>query len=153
MYRAMTADTPLPEKPSAFLRLALADLAKAETSDRYEIDTRMWHMPSLPSSPVAVGLAGAVMAFSLGCHRQYSAHPRDFDDDSAKKLQAIQLFHEGRLVAGLASWGGVPGLRRLGKPHPLSLIEDMPGPDYDSDPAGYRRHIESVAARLEELGL
>ena len=35
----------LPSKPSQLIRVALADLAKAERDDRYKIDMGIWHLP------------------------------------------------------------------------------------------------------------
>src|SRR6188768_5909 len=63
---------PLPEKLSALIRVALADLAKVERSKKYQVDMGMWHGPRRAynpatgtiesSGPCCVCFAGAVMA-------------------------------------------------------------------------------------------
>lgn len=86
--------TKLPDKMSALIRVALADLAKAERSKNYKINMSAWHNPE-GENKCEVCLAGSVMAFSLGVQANYWMMPSDFNRPTFRKLNAIDALREG----------------------------------------------------------
>lgn len=130
----------LPDKPSALIRLALADLVKCERSKKYRIDMEFWHMPN---SQCAVCLAGAVIAKTLGADSGRYVGPSDFLNDTYRKLCALNAFRTGSCRAGFEY------LRRSvirGR----SFYRDIV--DYEDDPKEFKRDMRKLAADLEEAG-
>lgn len=132
----------LPDEPSALIRLALRDLEKAERSRLYTIDMDNWH---LPNGVCKVCFAGSVMAFSLGARRHDRVEPEDFDNDTRRKLIALNYFRSGRIEYGLLTMGrslppGVPDWDRSIRP-------------YADDPSTFKSSMRSMAKMLAKAGL
>lgn len=91
--------TNLPDKPSALIRLALADLRKCEADPAYEIDMDAYHQPE--HGKCVVCLAGAVMACDLDVSRFRVFAPASFERSIAMKLIALNQFRTGDVTCGL----------------------------------------------------
>lgn len=132
----------LPDKPSALIRLALQDLEKAEKSRLYAIEMRDWHAPK---GVCEVCFAGSVMAYSLGAKRHDLVTPRYFDDDTRRKLIALNFFRCGRIEDGLCEMGH-------------SLPAGVPSWDssichYADDHKHFKSSMRSMAKMLAKAGL
>lgn len=92
----------LPGKPSALIRLALADLAKVRKDPRYKVDMTGWHYKA--ASKCHVCAAGAVMAKTLkkNINRKFDA--RNFGEES-EALVAIDNMRRGWVGIALAFLG------------------------------------------------
>lgn len=145
-----------PRKLSAAIRLGLADLAKVERSDKYEVDMSTWYRAR--GSKCAVCFAGAVMAKTL------NAVPLEDDDDSVAWRDRFGTAWEGVIFALDAARQGFVGCAMSDmnpkKPHePFFKLGDeylkqfgYP-PAYDEDPAGFRKSMRQMAKWLEARGL
>lgn len=137
----------LPKKPSALIRLALADLAVIEKDKRYKVDMGVWHMPY---DKCLVCLAGSVMANSLNVPVDCGLCVDPYDDQSGlpadvfKKLVALDLFRLGDIEVGLS---------RLGLKLPEFLAYSVEMPDYDYDRRGFKRQMAKLASVFEAVGL
>jgi hypothetical protein len=81
----------LPDKLSALIRVAVADMRKVQADPRYELDARTWHEPRDTDdnkAVCAVCMAGAVMANTLSADLNDDLSIGDFGDD-ADKLDAL----------------------------------------------------------------
>jgi hypothetical protein len=88
----------LPNKPSALLRVAIADMKKASRSRLYAIDMGVWHTGKdhwFEREKCVVCLAGSVMAFSLEACRGDDLAPPDFDKHTNNRLTALNWFRMG----------------------------------------------------------
>ena len=63
----------LPYRLASILEVAMADLAKCENNSEFKIDMNSWH--EVKDNIRHVGLAGAVMAQTLGCGLKDSTPP------------------------------------------------------------------------------
>lgn len=102
--------TVLPDKPSALIRLAIADMKSCAEDSDYELNMNQWHLPSYRGSlsegnavdVCKVCMAGAVMAKSLKVNSSREATPRYFgESDTRKKLSALDNFRCGELRSGV----------------------------------------------------
>jgi hypothetical protein len=93
----------LPDKLSALILVALADLTKAERSPKYRIDMDVWHVPN---SHCSVCFGGAVMAFSLRVASSVLIEAQDFDTPTQNKLFALNNARDGWFDDAITNLGG-----------------------------------------------
>lgn len=97
----------LPDLPSELLLVALTDLEWIETHPEsgYRVDMGQWHTAGVDGySGCRVCFAGAVMARRLDAP-MHTSYPGEFDDDTARKLSALDLFRKGAISVGLYRLG------------------------------------------------
>ena len=169
----------LPDKGGALLRVALADIAKAEANPKYEVFMGAWHETfSNPKGTVCeVCLAGSVIAFSLNLPITMSAYPDRFRLSIQWKLRALNCIRNYDVVDYLEYletarsgkylfmnsdvWekGGevLENLaRRMGITLPPNYERDwasMYFPEYETDRAGFMKAQTMLAEELEKLDL
>lgn len=93
----------LPDKPSAMIRLAIADMkALMERKDlKYKIDMNTWHEND-GRGTCYVCLAGSVMANTLKVPHEEDIEPFDLSNPQvADKLRALNEFRKGSIISGL----------------------------------------------------
>lgn len=135
----------LPDKPSELIRLALADLEKVEADPAFEIDMDVWFIRRRLRPVCAVCQAGAVMAMTLNAERTREHYPRQWDQDTALKLLALNDFRAGWVHDGLETMHIDP---------PDSLPNEFRDfPAYATDPAAYKAVMREMADQLEGAGL
>lgn len=121
--------------------MALKDLKAVERSWFYKVNMNRWHTPEAFRCQVC--LAGAVMAKELKIPFYVTADPDAFDDDTFKKLGALDNFRRGKVLAGLGSMG-------LWK---NTIPPAIPITPYKDDVTGFYRDMNRLADDLEEAGL
>lgn len=134
----------LPSKPSALIRVALADMAKVQRSKRYRFNMGAWHEPGAKTCQVCA--AGAVIAKTLKIDPENVASPHDFDSDTFEKLVALDQFRIGNVAGALSDlgvlWGTIdrvePSVRIVGG---------------SRKPAAVRKRLFQIARDLEREGL
>lgn len=137
--------TTLPDKPSALIRLAIADLEKCEASPNYVIDMDVWHGPcAAGSTPCHVCLAGAVMAGSLGYPAREDVCPSD--TEHTPKMEALDGLRIGEWGPALATLDIAPEKT----PDGLTMFSPTP---YKDDPAAFKADMLRAADIFEEAGL
>jgi hypothetical protein len=141
----------LPNKPSAIIRTALADLAAVEKDKKYKINMSTWHSPidyiynekSKNDPSCEVCMAGAVIA-NAGNDVNKLIHPDMFDAATENKLSAIDCFREGEIARGLDYMG-------IEKPRFMTGYIEMV--DYDRNKAKFKKQMNELADVFEEYGL
>lgn len=133
----------LPSKPSALIRLALADLRAVEKSKKYVVNMGKYHGADL-TGKCEVCFAGAVMAMSLGAAISVEMVPTDFPVATKRKLEALNYFRCGMIGSALAE---------LGLKRPGSLATSIQVDDYGVDPARFKKDMAELADHLERNGL
>lgn len=126
--------------PSKLIYIALADLAKAEKSKKYDIDMDFdWH--GLLGDICIVCLAGSVMAFSLGADQTKDLTPLDMKANYWQ-LMALNSLRNGNVIEAC---------HQLGLPQRVDLNTDIT--PYRTSPTAFRCDMEALAAKLEREGL
>lgn len=134
----------LPNKLSALILLALDDLKRAERSKKYEVNMHLWHSPN---SHCNVCFAGGVMAFSLGANSNDLLDPLDFDHDTSRKLNALNLARIGNF--GFAqSW-----MMKSDKIKDKTEQFDCCIPVYELNRRGFHSTLRKSAHKLKKAGL
>jgi hypothetical protein len=137
----------LPNKPSAYLTLALQDLTRAERSRKYSINMQSWHSGGDSSRPTcSVCLAGSVMAFSLGAKPKEDKEPYDYNVRTNIILNSIDAFRRGRVQEALQSISitGRPGL----------IVGDRAMPSYhDGGGKAFKKAMKELISDLKLAGL
>jgi len=142
----------LPDKPSALIRLGLADLRKVEKSSKYKVSMRSWHSPN---GVCSVCFAGAVMAGTLRLPRSTRVSSFDdwskwFDRDTDNKLCAINRLREGHVGSAFALLGRS---QIGGNDYEAGHKFDRYIRDYEDDGAGaFHADMEQLAKDLESKG-
>lgn len=135
----------LPDKPSALIRVALADLRAVENSPNYDVNMALWHCPAVDADDTCtVCFAGAVMAQRLGADLNESSCPLDYDQETYDKLVALNKFRQGKLGYGL-------GLMDI--PLPEGFKRNWHVVEYETDREQFHEDMHNVASYLEEHGL
>lgn len=139
----MSKPVTLPDKPSALIRLALADLAKCERSPKYKINMAWWLKgPDAADTVCKVCLAGAVMAQTLR-----------LKVESDKEIMPISGSDDGRKLSAL-DWlrqGGVnSACNNLGIQSPIENRSITP---YNNDSKLFRKQMRALANDLAKAGL
>lgn len=133
----------LPNKPSALIRVALADLAKVERSKKYVVNMDTYHSPYRDPGKCSVCFAGAVMAQTLGASSEEWWTPEEFNDED--KLRALDEFRVGEVAYGLD---------RMGVGCPPSVPASMKVPAYSKRTRlAFRAAMRKLATMLEKAGL
>lgn len=130
----------LPKKPSALIRIALEDLAKAERSKKCEINMMDWHYTN--GATCTVCLAGAVMRSSLGVPDTVDKWP----DDCGRNEN--QLFAINDLRTGDVA----DAFEQLGKPFSEGIRFERDITPYEKDRTAFKRDMRKLAADLEAAG-
>lgn len=137
----------LPDKPSALIRVALADLAKVEAMPEvYRIDMDLAYHDNrafLGKGKCVVCLAGSVMAMSLSTSPAAIRYPSDFGHTAGGRLDALDCFRGGRIQKGVELMMDID----------TELNMDRPITPYHDDPAAFCGEMERLAADLEKAGL
>lgn len=100
----------LPDKLSALIRVAVADMRKVQADERYTLDAWEWHTATNEpgDAPLcAVCMAGAVIAGTLGTNPEHSASPDDFAAPISRKLEALDSVRCGELACAAMVLAGV----------------------------------------------
>lgn len=129
----------LPEKLSALIRVAVADLEKVESDRQYKVKMSSWHCPVAGRCEVC--LAGAVMAMSLGAPVGASCLPNGFEDED-RGLRALDYVRQGYVSVTL----GV-----LGVAWPKMWYEDVT--PYKVSGPEFKTQLLGIATKLEVKGL
>lgn len=137
----------LPNKPSALIRVALADLERAEKTEGFSVNMNAWHSFNERSGKREVCLGGAVAAFSL------QEPPTQifcfFDVNRAptlrNKLMAINLFRIGGSY--IAS-----GLAMCNEELHANLTENITITPYSIHPAKFKSDMNNLADLFEKHG-
>ena len=154
----------LPDKLSALIRVAEADLTKIEHDDRYCVSMDDdWHTAVMPLVSLGnsmrkchVCLAGAVMCRRLGITQDGT--PDDFPKRTQDKLYALDYIRAGDPLLAVAYARGcsVPelGTELENQLYELYFALCSPGflPFYENDPEDFHEYLLTVADRLEALG-
>lgn len=130
----------LPETLSGLIRLAVADLERAEADQGYEVNMITWHEPK--RRRCAVCMAGAVIAFSLEGDPTEELGPNDFGRETNAKLRAINLARTGELSGAL---------QQMKRYH--TGFGHRPVPTYDANPTAFKAAMLGIATELEASGL
>jgi len=134
----------LPNKPSALIKVALADLYLAEKNSRFKIDMNTWHDPD-SNARCCVCLAGVIMATSEESKGgTVDLVPSSFPPEIADKLRALEEFRTGDVEAGLF-------LMNLELPEGMNAHRSIMG--YRGDPLRFKKHMRQLAYDLEKKGL
>jgi hypothetical protein len=150
--RRATDMNTLPDKPSALIRLALADLRKVEQDPSYEVDMNMWHVPRRSEGVCSVCLAGAVMAKTFNAPRSLDCTPAGLatwlhlDRGTSERIASLDYFRRGHIHGGLVDFYGDwrPEWESIDR------FRDVPG--YYQDKEGFHAAMENLAADLEQAG-
>lgn len=129
----------LPDKPSELIRVALADMKKAQDKG-HRIDMDHWSVEE--GKKCAVCLAGALMA-ETGDAGYRKFDPDDFDVETRKKLYAIDDFRQGMVNSGLVV---------MGLSHPKPLIHTREFRDFHLNAVGFAQDMNDLADELEAEG-
>jgi hypothetical protein len=159
----------LPNKASELIRVALADLKKAEASSDYVVSMSIWHeAPSFGIRACAVCFAGSVMAMTLEVpkHLNVSFGSEEFTNDGMKitfdffgafdvsqsdqnKLYALNEFRSGNVFYGMQAL-----LPKKEWTENEELLRDMDRAviRYESAPETFHNEMSDLAHDLEKLG-
>lgn len=133
---------PLPDKPSEILREALADFDIIAQTPGYAIEMGWWLTPASRSGGLCeVCLAGAVMARRYGADEYLSS--ADFAPVVDRKFLFLNAIRQGLFRTALAYLHADSA--------DLPITREIP--EYDYDPAGWRKRMDEFVDLLQEAGL
>ncbi len=141
--------TPLPDKPSALLRLALDDLKLVEGDDRYCVAMLTWHQPF--DGICHVCLAGAVLAKTCEIDPRERPVLSYFGDSIHRQLYAINDFRRGEITHGLGSISDEMS-RKYVEYYGLSSGRIIVA-DYHTNRERFLADMESLISRFEVIDL
>ncbi|RBP36916.1 hypothetical protein DES53_11557 [Roseimicrobium gellanilyticum] len=137
--------TTLPGKPSALIRVALADLRKVEAlPDIYRVNMDVWHREHRADAVCEVCLAGSMISQSLGAQPGEHRGPEDFDQETTWKLYALNEFRVGNVYDGLTY---------LDRSDLWLGADTRTITEYTTSPSGFHRDMQKLAGDLEAVGL
>lgn len=134
-------NSPLPDKLSDLIEVALRDLELVENDKRYTVNMDWWHRSG---DTCLVCLAGSVMAKSLDVSPDRTRYPNDFDDKTEAKLGALNWARVGDVDYAL---------HHLDVPSSEHTSFDRPVADYEGDPEQFKADMREIAAVLKEQDL
>lgn len=134
-------NSPLPDKLSDLILVALDDLEKVENDERYTVNMDWWHRSG---DTCLVCLAGSVMAKSLDVSPDCTRFPNDFDDKTEAKLDALNWARVGDVSYALY---------HLDVPSSDYTSLDREVADYQDDPEQFKADMREIAAALKEQDL
>ena len=131
----------LPDKLSALIRVAVADLEKCERDENYIVDMDYWHI--YRNNKCLVCLAGAVMAKSCNIPTTMDCSPFSFTiiRSEANKLSALDSVRIGDIQEAL-------GLFDI--EHNCDFYRDVT--EYSRSPEKFKSELLTLADELEEYG-
>ena len=153
---AKAAKLPPREKPWQLIRIAVRDLRKTEAAEaageRVKISMDVWHTPRAIRDPYnprsravvcGVCFAGVVMRESCQIPDVVDILPIDFDNDTCKKLAALNDFRVGWVVGAYNQLGiSLPDEQWTREVHIVP---------YEENPAKFKRQMLALAAELQKL--
>lgn len=155
----------LPNKPSALIRLAIADLTAAEKSKKYAINMWDWHIArgdfdeavdgnhkKVLGTACAVCFAGSVMALTLKASPAKNKEPEEFDLATTSKLYALNCFRIGNIHEGFQEMGLDLPTQADDWKRVVNIPETVGIVDYESDPPQFKKDMRELAAKLERAG-
>lgn len=166
----------LPFKMSALIKIALADIRKAEAlKDQYIIDMSTWYQKesavcTLPRTGQVIKkhdvcimcAAGSVMQFSLGAANRIPEHhangidlePADFTGNQIQ-LNAINSLRTGDIGnAASVLFDGVKWGKVCNKLYHNGLEDGVDIPDYETeDPEPFHKALTKLQHQLAKIGL
>lgn len=138
--------TALPDKPSALLRLALADLRKVEAlPEIYTVDMGTYHESW--DGRCNVCLAGAVMAGTLNIPADEDTLPCNLGIVFAPKLHALDALRAGEVGGALARLL-LDKAVSYGLPNSVDIF-----PYSTANPEPFHADLNQLATMLEAAGL
>lgn len=144
----MAKKTKLPDRPSALIRLALADLRAVEQLKSYEVDMGCYHLgqeKEIERDKCLVCFAGAVMARTLEVPKTRDADPDRFDRDTQDKLYALDHFRRGMIELAFDDMG--IDLDDKWIPRSVAVAH------YSHDKKQFKKDMADMADVLESRGL
>jgi hypothetical protein len=151
----------LPKKPSALLRVALADMELCEDNPNFSIDMTSWFSPSVIDDRCFVCMAGAVMAQTLKSPTIEPLCPSDFDNyvviDALKALDELRRGNIGQAAMWLDCYEVLKS-SDFNTPLEMGFAEDD---EYSweyinseaNDLPRFYADMEELAQELERVGL
>lgn len=131
------------KKLSSLIWMALGDLAKCETDEKYMVDMSFYHVPDEDLDKCVVCFAGAVIAMTMSAPRDAVREPSDYPAEWTDALRALDLARRGWMR---------DAVRELGQPVPDGLRQRAIT-SYDLHPASFRLDMRRAAEELERHGL
>lgn len=134
----------LPDKPSALLRVALADLRLVEADPRYKVNMAEWHTANPGDGICHVCLAGAALAKTVG-HPREDARWGEFGGRLESQLEALNDFRRGdvEMAFDQLNLRAAPGDQ---------IPPDREIADYNDHPEGFHAQLLQLADELEAAG-
>lgn len=149
-----TKGAKLPNKPSALIRLAIADLTAVEKMKNREVNMGEWHLPTLDYSNnllCKVCFAGAVMDRTMKVAENTLTQPSAFSRKDEGKFYALDAFRNGSIREAFDCLG-------LKWPKNLEALNDKWAgagpPSYNATTRGrdFKRSMRALARDLEKAG-
>lgn len=137
-------NSPLPDKLSDLIEVALRDLEAVENDKRYTVNMGWWHRPNVYDHTCIVCLAGSVMAKSLDVSPDRTRYPNDFDDKTEAKLGALNWARVGDVDYAL---------HHLDVPQSSYTSFNRSVVDYQDDPEQFKADMREIVAALKEQDL
>lgn len=134
----------LPDRPSALIRVALADLERTLLNPAYRFIFSNWHWP-LPNGRCNICLAGGVIAQSAGMGPDLQANWSGCSINTHGKLLALSSFAAGDIAAGL--------YMTIGKLRYLTFGSWPKRGHHINDLNVLKDELDTLAADLEAAGL
>ncbi len=164
---------PLPQRLSAFAKLAMKDLAKVERSSRYIVSMDVWHAAGIREAhpdACVVCLAGAVMANCETLKMDYtlSIASADFSERVDLALQALNYLRTGSVEMAVKVYATALRKSIHDARHKLTPLRSLPrytgvgGSDYverwdpavyEDDPVLWKKQMRETIKDLEAIGL
>lgn len=147
----------LPEKPSALLRVALADMKLCEADPKFSIDMNVWFAPE--NQICKVCLAGSVMAQTLKTEISEFLCPTDFEYDYTKSLMGLNQLRTGQIASAMKFLNAYEIWKASDFKNPLEMFFSYEEEIYQyinseaTDRPRFYADMESLAQELERIGL
>lgn len=142
-----TVNVELPNKLSALIRVALADLERVEADPDYIVNMSEWHRP-MRDGKCMVCFAGAVISRHISKKRYFSA--ADFNLANCAKLRALDYLRSGMIKAAVACVFD----SHLTIASILSKLkyERRAVPEYNGNPVMFKSIMAEIADDFEQAG-
>jgi hypothetical protein len=145
----------LPDTLSELTLLAVNDLKAARKTRKYEIYMGQWHAPY--DGKCSICAAGSIMAITLKSDPDERLSPNSFDDDTRRKLEAVNDLRCGAVGEAFLCLKSVYFSTDLDEADQElywkyeALDRDVPTFN-PHDPRPFYRAMEKLAADLKEAG-
>lgn len=160
----------LPERLSAGIRLAVADVVAVERSKKFSMEMSTWLNPKRGVGKTCeVCFAGAVMVKTLGAPSTVDKYkpmediydeligtsPQHFDPAVSNKLNALDYVREYNVVEAIESYssyvGTAPNFAYAGCDNEI-FCQGLDTVDYHRNPEEWKENMLTIADRLEAFG-